>query len=45
MHQTADIDEILYKARPSGLAMLGCVILALTPGALCLLLWALAAWL
>jgi len=25
--------------------MLGCVILALTPGALCLLLWALAAWL
>ena len=45
MHQTRDIDEILYKARPSGLAMLGCVILALTPGALCLLLWALVPWL
>lgn len=44
MHQTRDIDEILYKARPSRLAMLGCVILALAPGALCLLLWMIVAW-
>ena len=43
-HPTGDLDRILYQERPSRLAMLGCAIMLLTPGLICLALWAWAAW-
>lgn len=44
LHNTGDLDHILYQERPSRLAMLGCLVMALVPGLICLALAAWAAW-